>query len=263
MKNIRHNVFETNSSSTHSISITENTDGMYESIPVDDKGVISLAGMNFGWEWEKYNESWIKANYAAQLAFSSQRVGLPQNMEMFLKVMTEHTGARYISFIFNPNEWYIDHQSDAHEGGDGLEAFNSEKSLRDFIFDPRSWLLLGNDNEESPGGFHDTENIKLPYTLRIANSLFMKRFESKPSEEKLKSALCGLFRHHPDFINSKFQIMFGDIDTNGSKLESIVGADANHITLFESDSDPNKLFEAKMVSNSIVIPIQLTHDVAA
>ena len=52
---IRHGVFETNSSSTHSISInSRNT--LYESITPDENDTVKLTVGQFGWDWNRYND---------------------------------------------------------------------------------------------------------------------------------------------------------------------------------------------------------------
>ena len=126
MKNIRHNVFETNSSSTHSICISEYSDGILDTLGVDDDGVLHLEGGQFGWEIEDYYEK----------------------RDMLVKVLKDHTGAKEVSFDFSlddykHNNWsYIDHQS----AGTSFEAFASEHTLKMFIFNPKSWLHTDNDN---------------------------------------------------------------------------------------------------------------------
>lgn len=71
MKNIRNKVFETNSSSTHSISISANSKGLYDTIVPENK-VITLSGGKFGWEWSKFNDLLTKADYAYEYAKGNQ-----------------------------------------------------------------------------------------------------------------------------------------------------------------------------------------------
>jgi len=143
MKNIRHNVFETNSSSTHSICISEYSDGILDTLGVDDDGVLHLEGGQFGWEIEDYYDPNTKANYCA-----IDTVNSPEKRDMLVKVLKDHTGAKEVSFDFSlddykHNNWsYIDHQS----AGTSFEAFASEHTLKMFIFNPKSWLHTDNDN---------------------------------------------------------------------------------------------------------------------
>lgn len=156
MKNIRTGVFETNSSSTHSVSICRATDGIYDTLPVDDAGVLTLTGGQFGWEEETYYDAQTKANYAA--VFCSPEVEpafvakAERMRELLVNVLKQHTGAREIVFNFSledynhPHHSYIDHQSAIIEGGDAGAVFESEDVLKDFIFNTRSSLTTDNDN---------------------------------------------------------------------------------------------------------------------
>jgi len=147
MKNIRHSVFETNSSSSHSLSISEDSDGVLDTIIPDDTGSITLTGGEFGWGYESYNDPMSKANYLA--VFADKNADMT---EMLIKVLKSHTGAKSIIFDFSTEDYnhinysYIDHQSSMNEGGDGLRAFKSMKVMKDFIFNPKSELIIDNDN---------------------------------------------------------------------------------------------------------------------
>ena len=145
MKTIRHGVFETNSSSSHSISISRLTDGIYDTIPPDKNGIIKLSGGQYGWEWETYSLSIDKANYAATFAKDSK-----EQLNILAEVIKDHTGARKVKYDFGTDDYcaYIDHQSAATETS--AEFFNSKKSLKDFLFNPKSYVRTGNDNSEDP-----------------------------------------------------------------------------------------------------------------
>ena len=59
---IRKSVFETNSSSCHSLDITDDTE--LNDIPIpDDEGVITLVSGDFGWELRNYKHFESKAAY--------------------------------------------------------------------------------------------------------------------------------------------------------------------------------------------------------
>ena len=74
---------------------------------------------------------------------------------MLEKVIKDHTGVKEIQWKF-AGSWkdededlpyaYIDHQSSAAEG-ENIECFQSEESLKDFIFGHDSFIQGGNDNE--------------------------------------------------------------------------------------------------------------------
>lgn len=146
--NHRHGTFETNSSSTHSICIAsgECRDSLrpYTNEHVIDGVVIS--GGHFGWEVEDYWDAESKASYC--ITWVRQYSNDKENHEeMLRKVIMEHTGSKQVVFLCN-TDWakgdyyYIDHQSsDVCE-----EAFQSEESLKQFIFNKNSLLHTDNDN---------------------------------------------------------------------------------------------------------------------
>jgi hypothetical protein len=144
MKNTRHQIFETNSSSTHSISISEETPDMYESLEVNYEKEVVLTGGTFGWEWADYNDAKTKANYAAVFVEKYS----PKNKDLLISVIKEHTGAEEVVFLLgdrydDDNYSYIDHQS-IYEV---RPAFENKKILKEWIFNPKSFLHTGNDND--------------------------------------------------------------------------------------------------------------------
>ena len=147
MRKVRQSVFETNSSSTHSLSIASFRKGdLMDTIPLDDFGNVSLNGGEFGWKVEDYTDALTKANYTA--IYIEQWVPSPEIKEQFKKVFVdiikEQTGCNEVVFNFNENYSYIDHQS--VEGGELDYLFESAETLREFIFNPRSVLHTDNDN---------------------------------------------------------------------------------------------------------------------
>lgn len=148
MKNIRHGVFETNSSSTHSISINRNTEGLMETLPVSENGEIEIEPGEFGWELEEYSDPMYKASYALTWAKQNEKPENPEYSTMLEKVIKDQTGAKKVTFVSQGDEgswdaWgYIDHQSN-----DVCEtAFEDEATLRDFIFRKGSYFETDNDN---------------------------------------------------------------------------------------------------------------------
>ncbi len=57
-KLIRNSTFETNSSSTHSVSIDENV-SVYDSIELDENNNIEIPMLEFGWSFEKYKNQLV------------------------------------------------------------------------------------------------------------------------------------------------------------------------------------------------------------
>ena len=134
MTTTRHNVFETNSSSTHSISINADTQ-LFDSITPEDDGTIILGHGEYGWEFETYYNALSKADYCAL-----DMGGDPVKKEMLIRVIKNHTGAKDVIFDLTG---YIDHQS----AGTSDDAFESDETLKAFIFGKGSYLETGNDND--------------------------------------------------------------------------------------------------------------------
>ena len=141
---IRKSVFETNSSSTHSLVITDAND-LLQNLGIDPDGsvVIGRDGtIEFGWEQEDYNDPHSKVNYAY---FQSE--SRDEWRSLLEEVVLEHTGAERIKYDFPKTQWgpegYIDHQS---LGGDCAEMFDSKETLKRFLFSPKSYVITDNDN---------------------------------------------------------------------------------------------------------------------
>ena len=144
---IRKHTFESNSSSSHTIFISEDVLLLDTSLLPDENGDLTLIGGEFGWEWERYNNAVTKANYAAIESSGVDR-------GMLIEVLMEQTGAKNIIFNFSDDYWsdefehtaYIDHDSTGNLG----EKINSKEDLRNYIFNPNCWLITGNDNSDGP-----------------------------------------------------------------------------------------------------------------
>lgn len=198
-KLVRHGVFETNSSSSHSISIADSTkEFVLETIYPDQNGNIQLTGGEFGWDWEKYNDAITKANYCAV-----DSIGNDNNREMLIEVIKEQTGAEHVEILCDndydkPHYSYIDHQSYGTAG----EAFGSKEKLKNFIFNKNSWLFTGNDNSTADPTFFHVPEFKggrqiLPvykFELEVEGYSKKTRFLSKPTEEELGDALNALLQ---------------------------------------------------------------------
>lgn len=141
MKIIRQGQFETNSSSSHSISIDNNA-STFGTIGLDADGNVVLGPGEFGWEVESYHDCWTKATYCAIDALNNSH-----KIDMLKEVIAEHTGAKEViidcSDSYNDKNYsYIDHQSH----GTSHEAFESKETLKNFIFGNSSYLYTDNDN---------------------------------------------------------------------------------------------------------------------
>jgi hypothetical protein len=141
---IRKSVFETNSSSTHSICIAKQKP---ERIPE----VIHFGIRNFGWEWRTlYGQE--KANYLYTMI-----LGQPNHRESMQKLvkLLDKIGVQYqfeepvfekigkFEFLDNGS---IDHAS---EGADFVNAvLHSQSRLERYLFSDGSFIKTGNDNDD-------------------------------------------------------------------------------------------------------------------
>jgi len=137
----RRGVFETNSSSTHSIAIFNGGQPTQQIRPEAD-GKVHIYPGEFGWGPEAYHDAESKASYAYTWA---KNHGDEDAMELLTKVLIKHTGCEVV-FETMADEYgkfgYIDHQSvDVCS-----PAFYLDETLEHFIFNPESVLLVDHDN---------------------------------------------------------------------------------------------------------------------
>lgn len=137
---VRHGVFETNSSSTHSISVSNDVE-KYDTLFPNEDGVLVFEGGEFGWEFVKYSDALTKAEYLVTLFKVHELI----DQVLFERVVLDHTGAKSIEYkIKDEFDAYIDHQSREDMT---WTIFNlTYESMKNFIFNPKSLLMTGNDN---------------------------------------------------------------------------------------------------------------------
>lgn len=161
MKTIRHNVFETNSSSSHSVTIAT---GFKGETPLKEKhkgGPITLTRGEFGWEWQDFTDFESKLKYAYTLAAGQgpwsksepDKLSKAGNREIqtLEKILKRYLG---VTKVIMMNNWgYVDHQSEADSKTD---IYQSEETLINFLFNDESEFRTGNDNED-PYGYDDED----------------------------------------------------------------------------------------------------------
>jgi hypothetical protein len=187
-KLIRKGVFETNSSSSHSISVaTEDKQFVLDILYPDQNGVVTINGDEYGWEWFKHNDAETKASYAAQ-SFAND----DNQLDMLKELIMEQTGADDVVFV-GLQDGYIDHDSY------GIVP-STKHELKNFIFNKNSWLFGGNDNSTaSPEFYHvpefrDGKIIKpvFKYELKVEGFNGTSKFIDKPTDEELSDAISSL-----------------------------------------------------------------------
>lgn len=151
IKLIRNEMFETNSSSTHSIVVSYTNDRLLDTLPLDVNGDVLLEGGEFGWEYAVYRDALTKANYLAlyTVQYYPNDVNLAgENLvDLLVRVIKDQTQCNNVIFNFHNNAAnysYIDHQSIEDKNYHWL--FNETDDVRAFIFNKDSYLETDNDN---------------------------------------------------------------------------------------------------------------------
>ena len=135
MKTIRKGVFETNSSSSHSITI-QSYKGTLNIPDYSGKELVIYSG-DYGWEVCTYTSFLDKASYIlTYLLYENDE----DHLEAFEDFLKEHTNASYVRLV--DNDGYIDHQS-FHVPQEALE---SDDDLMNFLFNDGSFFQTDNDN---------------------------------------------------------------------------------------------------------------------
>ena len=161
---VRRGLFETNSSSTHSIVIGNNGEDIYANLPEE----VYFGGGEFGWEHEEYRDTQSKADYLYTVIVKLHLLeAIPYITETLKKwginakfqELVEKTswgGNTYKDFS---NFCYVDHAYNA----EGLvkEILKDEALLMNYLFSYGSFIETGNDEEEFSAKY--PENVLLEY----------------------------------------------------------------------------------------------------
>ena len=165
---IRSNVFETNSSSTHSLAIADCNDVSYLHIP----DTLQFKFGEFGWGVGIFTDCDTKASYIwtaiAEIVTGSSPEDVINNFNIYkhkLITLLNDIGLYDISFDlpqgavnYGNNKYYlkipgfIDHPEDLKDIIQVL--FDDPQQLLAFIFHPDSALQTGNDNIDDDFFFH-------------------------------------------------------------------------------------------------------------
>ena len=156
-RQIRQRVFETNSSSTHSICIAKNP------VLPEPPDTFEFRCGDFGWEVDKYSSIREKANYLYTGLGYLEDLNQIRDYIQFIKNTLKEYGVEDvwfgdfricwhslwddedISFYISPNNGYIDH---GEEIRDFVKDVCSDKNkLLSYLFSEKSFILTGNDND--------------------------------------------------------------------------------------------------------------------
>jgi len=150
---LRRSVFETNSSSSHSISI--DSDGVIDvgnlASHIDDGVLVIVPDGEFGWGPEEYTDPYTKAQYLVMQALYEEDSRGSIYIDSIKSVLEEVTGVDKViisgRILDNEDEYdyghgYIDHQSI----GEFTDILNDPYLIKEFIFKRTSELIISNDN---------------------------------------------------------------------------------------------------------------------
>ena len=146
MISIRRWVFETNSSSTHSISIEE-----WDLDFKTDYGIIEIETWDFWWSWLDYYDFYTKASYIRTWIVNTWNW---THEKIFKETISEFTWCEVICKRWEWDEWdeyysdgYIDHQSlDIWDFFSSFKESETKEKIKKFLFNSSSSLFIWNDN---------------------------------------------------------------------------------------------------------------------
>lgn len=160
MIKIRRNVFETNSSSTHSITFSASTNDPQPNIlPIDSDGYIHIRLGEFGWEEASYSDQYNKLSYlitmcaelngidfwcitATKFDESVEELYDCDEFQLISDVIAQYAGCEGIKV--DQCEGYIDHQS--YEDYTGIPDFlaSNGTDIIDFVYGK---VIVNTDND--------------------------------------------------------------------------------------------------------------------
>lgn len=148
MKQIRTGVFETNSSSTHSICIAKEA-------TLDIPATLRFHFGQFGWECDTLRSTEEKASYLYTGLWHNDRHDDIQKVIGTLAgngVAATAEEAQYDGDGYSRNVGYVDH---GNELGSFLDAVvgDSDRLMR-FLFSDLSFIITGNDNDDEDVDIH-------------------------------------------------------------------------------------------------------------
>ena len=154
-RQIRHGVFETNSSSTHAICIST----LDEELSIPE--TIEFGFGDYGWEFDTLCSKRDRANYLYTcLAYFSwdkvkeyiefirktlKSAGVHNIYFDDLRVAVSTWGDEKAEYWIKP-DGYVDHGAEAYEFVKAV--CSNEKLLLNYLFSNKSYILTGNDNDE-------------------------------------------------------------------------------------------------------------------
>jgi len=144
--------FTTNSSSSSFVIIDNSGELVIPKFFGTLEAGADLGETEFGWGPDRITGVGSMINFAYLQCMYAK--GRPEWLAMLEKVIKDVTGVTEIKWKLTDSyerdraelDWgYIDHQSSAYEG-QNTEIFESEETLKNFLFGKHSYIELDNDN---------------------------------------------------------------------------------------------------------------------
>jgi hypothetical protein len=175
--NVRDGVFETNSSSSHSVTVVPE-EVLDFSIPKEDlrNGVLVVRPRGHGLEWYRYHSPQGKLAYLLSQLAPDYLDACPRGedcaailrrthpkAEMAIGAVERVTGCRVeVRPHSRDAQHYLGIYVDPDSRGVGLEMLKDEETLLGFLFSPRSFVETG-DQDTGPGDTIPTDLGEVPY----------------------------------------------------------------------------------------------------
>lgn len=141
MKIIRRGTFETNSSSTHSYTMREES---CDEKLVNSINILEFTGGDYGWEFEIYEGAYDKLNYVLQYIYCRYNL---DEVKRFRDYICDHYD---VSFEINDEclaRGYVDHQSlDMLPLSEKQLSEDDMKLLCCLVFNDANTIVTDNDN---------------------------------------------------------------------------------------------------------------------
>src|SRR4051794_35085386 len=105
---IRRGVFETNSSSCHSISIASGAE-VNDTLYVNEEGVCDIHPGEFGWGYEQSRDASSKAAYALTWAMTCEEYAVgnkEESLALLEAVVKQVIGCQFVRFVQETSEYY-------------------------------------------------------------------------------------------------------------------------------------------------------------
>lgn len=159
---IRKGLFETNSSSVHSIVIGNNGEDIHKGLPT----TLEFHGGDFGWEHEVYTDTDSKASYLyTSIVNCRSDIDVEDALERIKQILEKWNVKAVFEELDKNNNFrrfcYVDHAY--NNLGLINELITNEDLLMNYLFSSGSSVETGNDNEETRYIAETPKNVLYEY----------------------------------------------------------------------------------------------------